>query len=126
MLNHVLLVGRLAGVPRQRAGRGELLVAAAVVVTTRERSNRGSGQRVVEQLRHTVVFFGNQANAALRLPDQAMVKVVGRLDYRPNGTEGPGQQGQAEIVAESVQLLDARPPAGAVDSEPPPAGDDPQ
>lgn len=109
MINHVLLVGRLLGKPELRTTRGDLQVATGMVITLRERTNRGSGQRVMEQTRHRLVWFGRDAGNARNFLDGGyLVEATGRIDYRE--TPGRGEEPRMEVIVEGLRVLDRMPP----------------
>ena len=113
-LNTVGLVGRLTRDPELRyTAAGEAVCSLRLAVATRTRAGEGWEDR--PNFFDVAVFGGNGEAAAEHLAKGRRIGVVGRLAWREWRTDDGGRREAIEIVAASIQYLDAPRP---VDAEP--------
>lgn len=107
-MNHVTLIGHLAGAPSHTASAGDSLPRAFLTVAVPRR-----GTTATDWIGVTVV--GPQAVAAGRLPDGALVAIEGYL----HTTRPAGGAPRNEVVASYLHQL--APPTPAPRFVPPPS-----
>ena len=105
-LNHVALVGRLTRDPELRyTASGEPVCAMRVAVTSRARNGEGYEDRPNFL---DVTTFGPHAEAAAEhLAKGRRIGVAGRLVWREWTADDGSRREAVQIVASSVQYLDA-------------------
>jgi single-strand DNA-binding protein len=129
-LNTVGLVGRLTRDPELRyTAAGEAVCSLRLAVATRTRS--GDDWQDRPNFFDVAVFGRNGEAAAEHLSKGRRVGVAGRLGWREWRTDDGGRREAVEILAASVQYLDAprtsdaeREPVGAANGKGAAHGDD--
>jgi single-strand DNA-binding protein len=112
-VNKVILVGNLGRDPEVRATPSGQSVCNLSVATTDRFTDRAGQQRDQTEW-HNIVVWGKQADLCGQyLKKGRQVYVEGRLTTRQyDAKDGTGKRYRTEIVAQRVQFLGGRAPAG--------------
>lgn len=111
--NLVILIGRLGADPEIRSTQGGSSVANLRIATTDSWPDKRTGERMSKTEWHTVVLFGNQADVARQyLKKGANVYIRGSLKYNEWEDQNGTKRRDAQVVAQSLSMLDSRPQNG--------------
>ncbi|HEX4837918.1 MAG TPA: single-stranded DNA-binding protein [Solirubrobacteraceae bacterium] len=117
-INRVVLVGRLTADPELRALPSGSTVCNLRLACNTSRKN-AEGDYTEKPNFFTVSIFGSAGESVHRYMSRGRrVAVDGRLDWREWETPEGGKRQAVDIVAESVQFLDARGDHGDHDGSP--------
>ena len=105
-LNSVVVIGRLTRDPELRETRGGDLLSMRIALSR----DRKSGDEWIETSHYfDVALWGRRATALERwLEKGSRIGVQGHLEWREWTTDAGDKRQQVSIVAENVELLDAR------------------
>lgn len=105
MVNRAILIGNLGQDPEVRNTQGGTAVTTLRIATTERRKDQ-SGQWADHTEWHTVVAFGNTAEAAGKyLAKGRQVFVEGRIQTRKWQDKDGRDRWSTEIVAETIRFL---------------------
>ena len=111
--NLVILIGRLGADPEIRSTQGGSSVANLRIATTDSWNDKRTGERASKTEWHTVILFGNQADVARQyLKKGANVYIRGSLKYNEWEDQNGTKRRDAQVVAQSMSMLDSRPQNG--------------
>lgn len=107
-LNKVMLIGRVGNDPDVRTLTGDSKVARVSLATSTRYKDR-NGEYVEDTTWHTIQVFGKSAEFVENYVGKgANLFVEGRIRNRKFTDQTGAERSVTEIVAENVQLLDAR------------------
>ncbi|MDY3330587.1 MAG: single-stranded DNA-binding protein [Pelistega sp.] len=109
-VNKVILIGNLGRDPEVRYNPNGFSVANMSIATTHAWTDKQSGTRKEETEWHRVVAFGSLTEIIERyLKKGSQVYIEGRIKTRKWQDKAGKDQYTTEIVAESLQMLGAKP-----------------
>ena len=112
-VNVVAITGNLTHDPELRRTGGGTAVASLRVAVNSRRKDSQTGEWVDKPNFFNVTVWGNQGVACSEhLEKGRPVAIQGRLDWRDYEVEGGGRREAVQIVADTVQFLNARPKDG--------------
>jgi len=119
-VNKVILVGNLGRDPETRYSPDGAAITNVSLATTSQWKDKNTGEKREETEWHRVAFFGRLAEIAGEyLKKGSQVYIEGRLRTRKWQDKDGQDRYTTEIVADVMQMLGARPGAGAPpDDEP--------
>lgn len=110
MINKAILIGNLGADPEVRHTATGDAVTTIRLATSEKWTDRQSGERKEKTEWHRVVFFRRLAEVAGEfLKKGAMVYIEGRIETRKWTDQSGQDRYTTEIVADSMQMLGARP-----------------
>ena len=117
-VNVVAITGNLTHDPELRHTGGGTPVAALRVAVNSRRKDSQTGEWVDKPNFFNVTVWGNQGVACSEhLEKGRPVAVQGRLDWRDYEVEGGGRREAVQIIADTVQFLNARPKGSDAQAE---------
>lgn len=123
-INSLVLVGNLGREPEKRTTRTDSTMAVLRVATSRQWTDKESGEKKDQTQWHRVIAWGNLAELALKyLSKGRQVGIEGEVRYRKYEDENQHERWITEIYANRIHFLGRRPDAPA--SEPSTASSDP-
>ncbi|MEM6962507.1 MAG: single-stranded DNA-binding protein [Myxococcota bacterium] len=107
-MNKAILIGNLGADPELRYTQGGQAILKMRLATSRSYV-RKSGERDQRTQWHTIILWGNRAEALNKILSKGRsISVEGRIEYRQWEDKDGKKQNSTEIVAENVILLGGR------------------
>ncbi len=108
MINKVILIGRLGKDPEVRYTPDGLMVTNFNIATDEVRKDK-SGERVKQTEWHRIVTFGKLAEISAKyLSKGKLIFIEGRIQTRAWEDKDGNKRYNTEIIANNMQMLDAK------------------